>query len=69
MTGGRDANGAALGKLQNGYLPSGPDAPRANIFFKDGADGGRIGVDLNVAMDIQQVNTYRGTPWPAPAGL
>ena len=58
VTGGRDLNGAPLGKLQSGFLPSGPDAPHENFFFKDGADGGRIGVDLNQAMDIQQVNTY-----------
>jgi len=58
LAGGRDANGAGLAKLRAGFLPGGPDAPAENFFFKDGEDGGRIQVDLNQAIDIQQVNTY-----------
>lgn len=57
-TGGQDVNGARVQKLGRGSLPGGPDAPRQNFFFKDGSFGGRILVDLNQAMDIQQVNTY-----------
>lgn len=58
VTGGQDGSGWKLGKLHDGLLPGGPDAPDENFFFNDGSYGGRILVDLNQTIDIQQINTY-----------
>jgi hypothetical protein len=58
VTGGQDVNGARVEKLPRGYLPTEPDDPRRNFFFSDGSYGGRILVDLNEAIIVQQVNTY-----------
>jgi hypothetical protein len=57
-TGWRDDNSGELETLHTGHLPDGPDAPAENFFFKDGTYGGRILVDLNQAVFIQQINTY-----------
>ena len=58
VAGGQDVNGARVEKLRGGSLPGGPDAPRQSFFFNDGSVGGRILVDLNQPMNIQQINTY-----------
>jgi hypothetical protein len=58
VTGGQDVNGARVEKLPSGFLPGGPDDPRRSFFFNDGSIGGRMMVDLNQAIIIQQVNTY-----------
>jgi hypothetical protein len=58
VTGGQDVNGAGVEKLRFSFLPVGPDSPRQNFFFKDGSTGGRILVDLNLAIDIRQINSY-----------
>jgi hypothetical protein len=57
-TGKQDVNGAPVEKLREQDLPSGPDAASENFFFQDGSYGGRILVDLNRTVGIQQVNTY-----------
>jgi len=58
VTGGRDGNSGGLNTLHDGNLPDGPDAPGENFFFQDGTYGGRILVDLNEVVFIQQINTY-----------
>lgn len=50
--------GPGLRRLRAAHLPSGPDAPDENFFFQDGTYGGRVLVDFNQAIAIQQVNTY-----------
>jgi hypothetical protein len=52
------AGGMGLRNLRTSHLPSGPDAPDENFFFQDGTYGGRLLVDFNQAIAIQQVNTY-----------
>jgi len=58
VAGGQGVNGARVEKLPHFLLPDSPDAPGANFFFRDGSDGGRILVDLNRTVGIQQINTY-----------
>ena len=53
-----DANSGPVGKLHDGYLPTGEDEPRESFFFDAGTDGGRLVVDLGRAIDVRQVNTY-----------
>jgi hypothetical protein len=58
ITGGQDGSNWRLRQLHDGILPGGPDAPDFNFFFGDGSYGGRVLVDLNQPMDIQQINSY-----------
>src|SRR5258706_1548136 len=58
VDGERDENGGDLDKLHDGRLPGDEDQPAANFFFAQGADGGRIVVDLGAAIEVKQVNTY-----------
>ena len=58
VDGRRDPNGGDLDLLHNGRLPSEEDAPSDNFFFAQGADGGRLQVDLGAATEVRQVNTY-----------
>lgn len=58
VDGGRDANGGDIASLHDGKLPTDEDQPVANFFFRQGADGGRIRIDLGTNTPIRQVNTY-----------
>jgi len=58
VDGRRDPNGGDLDILHDGRLPSEEDAPSDNFFFAQGADGGRLQVDLGAALELRQVNTY-----------
>lgn len=58
VDGQADGNGGDVGKLHNGRLPSNEDQPSENFFFRQGADGGRLQIDLGGSTTIQQVNTY-----------
>jgi hypothetical protein len=58
IVGRRDSNGAQLGALTDGLLPTGQDEPTSNFFFGAGTDGGRFRLDLGSSMEIAEVNTY-----------
>lgn len=58
VDGQRDGNGGDLARLNDGRLPREEDQPAENFFFRAGADGGRIQIDLGSSIAIKQVNTY-----------
>lgn len=58
VDGERDPNGGDLDKLHDGKVPTEEDQPAENFFFTQNADGGRVLVDLNKAIEIKQINTY-----------
>ncbi len=58
IDGERDRNGGELTVLHDGKVPMGEDQPRENFFFRPGADGGRMAVDLGSVISVKQVNTY-----------
>jgi hypothetical protein len=51
-------SGAGVYKLQESYLPNGPDAPDDNFFFADGTYGGRFMIDFHKTIAIKEINTY-----------
>lgn len=57
-----DGNGADLGALIDGVLPTEDDQPAANFFWNAGTGGGRFQMDLGSVIDIAQVNTYSWHP-------
>lgn len=57
-----DPNGADLGALTDGLLPSMEDEPAANFFFNAATMGGRFSMDLGSAIEIAQVNSYSWHP-------
>ena len=57
-----DPSGGPVEKLNDGKVPTEEDQPAENFFFNAGTDGGRIGVELEKAVDIVQVNTYSWHP-------
>jgi hypothetical protein len=56
--GQRDGNAGELSKLHDGRMPREEDQPTENFFFRAGADGGRIQIDLGSRIAIKQINTY-----------
>ncbi len=62
VDGEMDPNGADLGALTDGLLPTEEDQPAANFFFNAGSIGGRFRMDLGSAIEIAQVNTYSWHP-------
>ena len=62
IDGERDANGGDLAQLHDGRLPREADQPSENFFFRQGADGGRVQVDLGQNTMIKQLNTYSWHP-------
>src|SRR5215217_2116673 len=58
LDGSRDRNGGDVGVLTDGRVPANGDQPRANFFFAQGTDGGRVLIDLGAAVSVKQVNTY-----------
>lgn len=58
VDGEMDRNGGGLDVLHDGRVPAGEDSPRENFFFRAGADGGRILVDLKQKVNISQINTF-----------
>jgi hypothetical protein len=57
-----DGNGADLGALIDGALPTEEDQPAANFFWNAGTGGGRFQIDLGSVIEIAQVNTYSWHP-------
>ncbi len=57
-----DDNGADLGALTDGSLPTEEDQPAANFFFNAGTSGGRFSLDLGSVIEIAQVNSYSWHP-------
>jgi hypothetical protein len=62
LDGQRDRNGGNLDVLHDGKVATEEDQPGASFFFSQGADGGRIVVDLKGVTEIKQVNTYSWHP-------
>jgi len=60
--GQRDRNGGDLDTLHDGKIPTEEDQPAHNFFFGQGADGGRILIDLGSVTAIKQINTYSWHP-------
>jgi hypothetical protein len=58
VDGALDGNGAGLGALVDGVLPSEEDEPAKNLFFAAGTGGGRIRMDFGRTLEIAQVNSY-----------
>jgi len=58
VDGEQDGNGGSLDTLHDGATPTDEDQPEANFFFRQGADGGRIQIDLGNVIDVKQINTY-----------
>ena len=58
VEGAQDNNGGTLARLHDGRWPKGEDEPAQNFFFAQGADGGRLQIDLGSNSVIKQVNTY-----------
>lgn len=53
-----DGNGGSVTRLNDGRVPGDEDQPSENFFFRQGADGGRLQIDLGSNATIKQVNTY-----------
>ena len=60
--GRRDLTGGELEKLHDGRLPSEADEPQENFFFRPGANGGRLLLDLGRLIPVRKVNTYSWHP-------
>lgn len=58
VDGERDPNGGTAEKLNDAGLPSEEDQPASNFFFRAGGDGGRVLIDLQKSVPIEQINTY-----------
>lgn len=62
VEGEADGNGADLGALIDGALPTEEDQPDANFFWNAGTGGGRFRMDLGSVIDIAQIRTYSWHP-------
>lgn len=58
VEGEQDPNGGDLDKLHDGKGPTEEDQPDANFFFAQDTDGGRILIDLQKPIEVQEINTY-----------
>ena len=58
----RDDAGGDLKVLHDGKVPTEEDQPGRNFFFAQGADGGRLAIDLDKVIEVKQVNTYSWHP-------
>lgn len=58
VDGARDSNSGNLAVLHDGRVPSGDDQPSENLFFRAGADGGRIQIDLGRVISVQHIGSY-----------
>ncbi len=54
----RDRNGGDVAVLHDGRIPGEADDPSRNFFFQNGANGGRITVDLGKTISIRSISTY-----------
>jgi hypothetical protein len=57
-----DPNSGGAEKLNDGGIPTTQDQPEENFFFTQGADGGRVSIDLRETNDVSQINTYSWHP-------
>lgn len=62
LRGEPDPNGATAKVLNDAKLPLHEDSPSQNFFFIPRTSGGRLLLDLNRQIEIQQVNTYSWHP-------
>jgi hypothetical protein len=62
VDGTRDPNGGDVGKLVDGGVPTQADQPSESFFFAEGTPGGRLVIDLENLITIDQVNTYSRHP-------
>lgn len=62
IDGERDINGGDVSKLIDGKVPTEADQPSENFFFAAGTSGGRLLIDLDKPVTIDQVNTYSRHP-------
>lgn len=53
-----DTNSGGLECLKDGRLPKEEDAPRSNLFFRPGSDGGLVLFDLGKSLPVAEVHTY-----------
>ena len=58
VDGERDSNGGELAVLHDGRVATEDDQPVRNFFFSQGADGGRLQIDLGTNTTIKQINSY-----------
>lgn len=57
-----DSNSGGISKLRDGKLPTEADQPDENFFFDAGTAGGRLLLDLERVVEVQQINTYSRHP-------
>lgn len=62
LDGSVDPNSGGLAKLNDGKMPSEDDQPAENFFFGNRGSGGRIMLDLERPISIQQINSYSWHP-------
>ncbi|HEX4590922.1 MAG TPA: hypothetical protein VH120_13380 [Gemmataceae bacterium] len=62
VDGTNDDLGGGLEQVNDGRLPSQEDEPELNFFFAQNTNGGRLRLDLEKAIEIQQINTYSWHP-------
>jgi hypothetical protein len=62
VDGEADGNGADVGALIDGVLPTSGDQPRRNFFVTAGSGGARVLIDLGKLMDIAAINSYSWHP-------
>lgn len=62
VDGEADGKGGSLGVLTDGLLSIAADLPKANFFFRDGTNGGRILLDLGKITTLRAVASYSWHP-------
>ncbi|QJE98593.1 basic secretory protein-like protein [Luteolibacter luteus] len=58
IEGTKDGASADPSVLVDGKVPTTEDQPRANFFFSNGSEGGRLGMDLGSVVSVKSVATY-----------
>jgi hypothetical protein len=58
IDGAKDGASPDPSVLVDGRVPTSEDQPRANFFFANGSEGGRLGMDLGGVISVKSVATY-----------
>lgn len=58
IDGAKDGGSADPSVLTDGKVPTSEDQPRANFFFSNGSEGGRLRMDLGSVITVKSVATY-----------